>query len=451
MEKENDPPSGFAATLSAVALLEDPRSALPLLGAALSEGPPVRREALRFLLARPGIESSVMVLRGFAGLDAGDRELALVERARLQTAAEVVLRDRDRAGRMGLVAFARALPAPEGMPILIQLVDDPIESVRRTARDAFLRYSREYLAGELTMTSSAEVRRFVAGVELAIRSAGAEEAALLAAGLFKASVDSPKALETLKALAVKGPDEARRAVIGNLLTDASPTAAALLLDLLGTGAEMGERVLSILRRRRDADFLTALAREASRRMESPAGIPASAVGALAQVAWEALPAAELAALPSLAQKRLLAIARAFRGELPARARRIAVFLKSRDRRLREMTLEALGDYPPATFKDEVMALLEDPAEELQLRAAELLARVGTAECRRVLLEKARRASERLRRFVLGRLASSGFPETAAAGTGPDPAPARPVDVLPGTFQEYSFPVLRPGLLTRMGR
>jgi hypothetical protein len=448
MENENRPSAGFIATLSAVSNLEDPRGVLPLLAAALGEAPPVRRQALKFLIEWPGIEAAMMVLRGFAGLEEEDRKLALSQRARLQTAAEAVLRDQDRASRLGLVAFAKALPAPEGLAILLQLLDDPIEGVRRTAREAFLGYSRDYLDGRLPITSAAEVRRFVAGVELAIRSAGAEETALLAAGLFKASQESPKALEALKALAIKGSDEVKRAVLSNLLSEAGPAAASLVLDFLGSGPEMGERVLSILRKRRDPDFLAALAREASRRMESPAGIPASAVAALSQVAWEALPAAAMASLPSAAQKRLLAIARAFRGDLPTRARRIAVFLRSRERRLREMVLEALGDYPPATFKDELVALLNDPADELQIRAAELLARVGTPECRRILLEKAQKAGERLRRFIHGRLASAGYLATDAGV--PAPVAAARAELAAGPFEEYSFPVLRPGLYSKMG-
>ena len=160
----------------------------------------------------------------------------------------------------------------------------------------------------------------------------------------------------------------------------------------------------------------------------------------------------------------MAIARSFRGGTPSRARRIAIFLKSRDLRVRELALDALRNYPPVTYKDELGGLLDDPAEEMVLRAAELLVRTGAPDARRRLEERARSASERVRRFILGRLAAAGPAEAAprvaahapvrgapgengiaapAANAGP-PAKAAPPAKRSGSpaYEEYAFPVAR---------
>src|SRR5262249_54379686 len=131
-----------------------------------------------------------------------------------------------------------------------------------------------------------------------------------------------------------------------------------------------------------------------------------------------------------------------RGSPPARARRMAVFLRSRDRKIRELALDALRDCPPAAFKEDLAALLDDPAEELVLRAAELLARAGTADCRRRLLEKAGIAPDRVRRFILGRLSSTGSLDV--------PGPAPRGGIAPPRYEEYVFPEARP-LSLRGGR
>jgi hypothetical protein len=81
-------------------------------------------------------------------------------------------------------------------------------------------------------------------------------------------------------------------------------------------------------------------------------------------------------------------------------------------------------------------------EEIQLRAAELIARAGTPDGRRRLTEKARRSSERVRRFILGRLAATGAVAPAPAER--PPAPPAP------SFEEYAFPVARSRPLAEIG-
>jgi len=435
--------SGFSATLAAIEAIQDPRAALPLVAAALAEDPPVRREALQFLLERQGIEPAAMVVRAFAALDPPERAEALADRARLVTAAEAVLGDPKREGRMGLAALASALPPAEGLRFILHLVDDPAEAVRGIAREALSRIARSLAGGRWSLPGPADARRFTAACELVLKSTPDEEASALVAALLRASTDFPEARTALRAQATRGVPGVRAIVLGSLLEAPPAAAVPIILDLAAVRPPI-ESVLGILRRRRDPEFLGELAREASRRMESPAGIPAQAGTALAQVAWEEMPAADLAALPAAAQKRLLAIARTFHGDLPARARRTASFLKSRERRVRELALDALVDYPPATYKEHLPALLEDPAEEIQLRAAELLARAGTADSRRCLAEKARRASDRVRRFILGRLASTRFPEAVGAAAVSRAARGRP-------FEEYSFPVVSPSIpLSKLG-
>ncbi len=445
MENHSEPLRGIHATLAAVGAMEDPRPALPLLGAALAEDAPVRRAVLKFLLSKPGMESAILVVRGFSNLKAEERAEALREESRLVTAAEVVLGDQEREGRLGLADFASALPAPDGMRFILHLIDDPIQAVQLTARNALIRTAREYMSGRWRLSSQADLRRLTTACDIALRSASREEAAPLVSTLFQVALESSEARSVLWTTAAMGPEEARRAVREGLASSSSPVAASILCELLSSGSSGSSQwILSILRMRREPEFLMALAREAATRMQSPSGIPVSAVTALSQVAWEALPTKELEALPSLWQKKLLTITRAFPGDLTARARRIAVFLKSRNRRIRELTLDILREYPPATYKEELPALLDDPAEELQLRAAELLVRIGTADCRRKLLEKTRRASERVRRFILGRLVSAGYPKAASAPVPPKRA-KRP------SFEEYVFPVVRPFLLARTGK
>ena len=437
---------GFAATLHAVETLEDPRTALPLLGAALREARPVRRAALRFLLALPGIDAAVAVVRGFADLDSDERAEALADRGRLAAAAEAVLGDKTGTGRQGLASFTAALPSVDGLRFLLHLIDDPAETVRRTARESLLRTARGYAEGTLPLPALADLRRLTAAAEIVLRTASQGEATDLAAALFRAAADCPEAQTALRAQALRPEGAARSAVIKALSWSRSPAAAAILLDMAAARvASAAETALPILRRRQEPEFLRALAEEANRRMESPAGIPATAVAVLAQVAWEAMPRTDLERLSAAAQKRLLAICRTFRGDLPVRARRIAAFLKSNDRRIRETTLDALGEYPPNTYKDDLPALLEDPAEEIQLRAAELLARAGTSDSRRRLQEKASHASDRVRRFILGRLASIRFPGAIPAAEEPKPATAPQ-----RRMEESTSPVLRHSGLANVG-
>jgi hypothetical protein len=446
MTRDAQPPTGFEATLAAVEALDDPGTALPIVAAALEEEGPVRGRALRFLLDRPGIEGAVLVVRGFANLDGEDRAAALAEAERLRTAAGAVLGDPRREGRLGLATFAAALPPAEGLPFILPLIDDPIEAVRERTRSALAAAAKEYLDRPSVLPGHEDIRRLATACGLVLRSPGITDPRLFIAALLRASETSEEARSVVIALASSEGNVVRSWVLDSLV-QATPTAAAsVLIDLVSRRPPV-EGVQGIIRRRREPAFLSAMTQEAIRRMESPAGIPAPAGAALALVAWEAMPSSDLAAIPTAVQKKLLAIARGFRGDLPARARRIAAFLRSRDRKVREMTLDALCDYPPSTYKDDLAPLLEDPAEELQIRSAELLARAGTAECRRRLAEKARRASsERVRRFILGRLSAVRSPEAAslvAAGVSA-PLPSRtPAPAGSAPIEEYIFPSLRP--------
>jgi hypothetical protein len=446
MTSEAEPLTGFDATLAAVEALDDPGAALPLVAAALVEGGPVRARALRFLLDRPGIEGPVLVVRGFGNLEGETRVEALGQKDRLRTAAETVLGDPRREGRLGLATFAAALAPAEGLRFILHLVDDPIEAVRERARAALFATAREYLERPSALPDPVDLRRLSAACGLVLRSPGGESPRILVAALLRASEISEEARSVTRTLASSEGETVRSWVLDSLVQAPASAAASLLIDLVSQRPAVGG-AQGIIRRRREPAFLCAMAQEAIRRMESPAGIPAPAGTALALVAWEAMPSGDLAAIPATVQRKLLGIARGFRGDLPARARRIAAFLRSRDRKVREMTLDALSDYPPSTYKDDLTPLLDDPAEELQIRAAELLARAGTAECRRRLAEKARRSSsERVRRFILGRLSAVRSPEAASllAAVAPVSAPSRvPVPSEGPAFEDYSFPALRP--------
>jgi len=436
--------TGIDATLSALEHLENIRSALPLVGSALEEDGPVRLAALRFLLARPGIEGAEQVVRRFSRLDPRERAEALQMPGRLLRAAEVVLSGGDREGRQGLATFASSLPPPEGLRFIHHLIDDPAQAVQAAAREALIRTAQEYLKGRWSVSSQADLHRFVVASELALRNTGEEQATPLVEALFRLAPESAEARSILRNLAAGDSGAAQNAVRETLATNSSAAVPAILCDLLALGSTaVNDWVLPILRRRQEPGFLLSLAREATRRMQSPRGIPASAVSALSQVAWESFPTRDLASLSSHEQKLLLSIACTFTGDLSARAQRIAVFLKSHSRRIREKTLDLLRDYPPATYKDELPVLLDDPAEEIQLRAAELLVRVGTPQSRRQLLQKSRHASDRVRRFILGRLGT-----VRSAGTIRESAPPAPRSQKP--FEEYAFPVARSSSFTNVG-
>jgi hypothetical protein len=436
MEKEASD-SGFPATLAAVAAFKDRKEALPLVALALREpSTHVRREALRFLLASKGTAAADLVIQGFSHLDPEERAQVLNDRERLLTEVAPFFRDSAPRGRVELAGFANALPPEESLGLLLPLLEDPIEEVRRIALEALLRVVEEQKSGRLKLSEPSALRSFLAAVELALAKASEEEALALVEGLIRAAGESAEARANLRRI-VSGQTGAQAAVLRAIEGSAEPALAPVLLGLVAGGPASGrERASAILRSRKEPEFLRALAREAAARMESPAGIPALAVMALSQVAWEELPPADLSALPVVAQRRLLLIVRSFRGDSETRAGRLAGFLRSRDRRIRELALESLRPYPPSLFEKGLLSLLDDPAEELQLRAIELLARVPTAECRRRLMEKARRSSDRVRKLIFGRLLlprSAG--ETVIGSRARGVGPGKP-------FEEYAFPAIR---------
>ncbi len=461
MEERNEARGGFHLTLAVSSRIEDPRIALPVIGGALAEGGPVRREALKFLLGAKGLDAAEWIVRGFSTLSAEERTIALADRERLVRAATRLLAASDPELRIGPVTFASALPPGDGIEILLPLVDDPAESVRRIARKALVSIAQEFAAGRGVMDGPAELRKLLTGCALALRSAGrsssagaaGEEAHPLVAAIIRAAENSSEARSTLRGFVDSGPEFAREAVLHSLETSSDPAAASILLSFIASGpAQVRDAAVSILRFRRDPDFLRSLARRTAQRMQSSAGIPAATFAALAHVAWEELPAADLRAIPATAQKRLLSVTRMFRGDAAIRARRLATFLASQDRKIRELALDALRDSPPHLYRQSLAALLDDPAEELQLRAVELLVRAGTFECRQILNEKVRRpeAAERIGRHLAAQhlAAQRSGSRPPAAPRQPERAPRAPgvwQVSSPGSvpIQEFPFPIQRP--------
>ncbi len=452
MEERDKPLDGFHLTLAVSSRFEDPRVALPVLGSALAESGPVRRETLNFLLAAKGLDAAELIVRGFSSLNAEDRALALTDRERLVRAATRLLATPDPDLRLGPVTFASALPPGDGLDILLPLVDDPADGVRRIARRALVAIAKEFAAGRGAMDGPAELRKLLTASTLALRSPGvkaaSEEAESLVAAIIRAAGSSPEARSPLRAFVDSGPAPAREAVLRALESSHDPAVASILLSFIASGpAPVRESAVSILRFRRDPEFLRSLAKRTAERMQSSAGIPAATFAALAHVAWEDLPVSDLRAIPATAQKRLLAVTRMFRGDPAIRARRLATFLASQDRKIRELTLDALRDSPPHLYRQGLAGLLDDSAEELQLRAVELLTRAGTFECRQILIDKSREpgAAERLGRHLAAHGIGSNLPAAARQATRAQPAAGlwqiRAPESVP--IQEFPFPVLRP--------
>jgi hypothetical protein len=437
MEKER-PAAGFDATLLAVAEARDRPAALDLLALALGEPGRPGREALRFLLAARGSRAAALLVEWFPFLDAVGRAAVLAERRRILTDAAPLLVDLRPRWRAGLAALAAAVDPSEGVDLLLPLLEDATPSVRCAARGGFASAAIRYRAGLWTPSGPAEMRRFLSGLELALREAEPDEARALASGLVKAAVDSADARSALQTILGSTGGPAASALGSALEENGDASLAFLLLYLIAAGpAGAREQARRALLVRREPAFLKALAAEAALHMETPSGIPGPAVAALSQAAWEALEPADLSGLPAAAQRRLLWIVRSFRDDTALRARRIALFLGSRDRRIRELALDSLRGLPPGLYLDGLIPLLDDPAEELQLRSIEILRGEADPRAREALVAKARRGSERIRRAIL---LGAGAPLPVEAEAARQLLPS---SLEAGaSFSEYTFPAFR---------
>jgi hypothetical protein len=229
-----------------------------------------------------------------------------------------------------VAAFASSLAPGEGWDLLLGMLDDPDLEARTAARRALVGFSREYASGRRNFPATGKIRPYLQALLRALQSPHAGDLEALTAALVHAGGHSSEARAALRSVIADEGHPAREAVLDSLRGGNDAAAARVLLTLLSSGSRvLLDLAVSIIRERREPAFLLALARAASREMESHGGISAAALARLEHAAWDSLRSEDVLSLPAPARACLLSILRKLRGRTrprPDRSARVSEYV-----------------------------------------------------------------------------------------------------------------------------